>query len=144
MSASYTPLQRKTAAAAAALMVIAFVTGVLLGAAMTKKVNADVGAVVAAHLNALFGCLWLAALSFTLPMLRYGDVGKRRLVLGTAIPAYANWLVTTIKSFLMVKGVEPTGDGANDAIFGVLTALVVLPSFVSAIAWTVGLVKKEP
>lgn len=143
MSASYTPLQRKTAAAAAALMVIAFLTGVLLGAAMTKKVNADVGSVVAAHLNALFGCLWLGALAFTLPMLSYGEVGKRRLVLATALPAYGNWLVTTIKSFLMVKGVEPTGDGANDAIFGVLTAVVVVPSFVSAVAWTVGLVKKE-
>lgn len=134
----FTPLQRKTAAAGAALMVIAFATGALLAAAMTKKVDADVGEVVAAHLNALFGCLWLVALAFTLPMLRFGDVGKKRLVIATALPAYANWLVTAVKSFLYVKGVEPTGHGANDIVFGVLTVLVVLPSFGSAIAWTWG------
>ena len=132
-------LQRKTAAAAAILMVIAFLGGVLLGAAQTKKIDADVGAVVAAHLNALLGSLWLGVLAFTLPMLRYGDVGKRRLVLATALPAYANWLVTTVKAFFHVAGVEPTGDSANDIVFGTLTALVVIPSFVAAIAWAYGL-----
>ena len=50
------------------------------------------------------GCLWLVALAYTLPMLRYGEVGRKRLVLITAIPAYANWLVTTVKSFFHVAG----------------------------------------
>jgi hypothetical protein len=132
-------LQRKTAAAAAILMVIAFLGGVLLGAAQTKKVDADVGAIVAAHLNALLGSLWIGVLAFTLPMLRFGDRGKRRLVLATVLPAYANWLVTTVKAFFYVAGVEPTGDRANDIVFGTLTALVVIPSFAAAIAWAWGL-----
>lgn len=141
---SFSNLQRRAAAAAAALQVIAFATGGLLAAAMTNKVRADVHEVVAAHLNALFGTLWILALAYTLPMLRFGDRGKRRLVIATVIPAYANWAVTAVKSFLFVKGVEPTGDGANDAVFGVLTALVVIPSFVSAGAWTYGLLGPRP
>jgi hypothetical protein len=132
-------LQRRTAAAGAGLLVLAFGTGVLLASAMTKSVDADVHEIVAAHLNAVLGCLWLAALAFTLPLLRYGNVGKRRLVLATALPAYANWLVTVVKAFLHVAGVGLTGDHANDAVFGVLSVCVVIPSFGAAIAWTYGL-----
>lgn len=136
------PLQRKTAAAAAVLLVLAFATGVLLGMAMTGKVDADVHEIVAAHLNAILGCLWIAALAFTLPMLSFGEAGRRRLVYATVVPAYANWLVTTVKAFFHVAGVEPTGSHANDAIFATLTALVVVPSFGAAIAWAWGLVKR--
>lgn len=143
--AAYSPLQRQTAAAAAALLVIAFATGVLLAAAMTKKVDADVHAIVAAHLNAVLGCLWIGVLAFTLPMLRFGAAGRRRLVLATVVPAYANWLVTTIKAFFFVAGVDLTGDRANDVVFGALGVLVVAPSFVAAIAWTYGLLgTREP
>jgi hypothetical protein len=137
-------LQRKTAAAGAALLVLAFATGGLLAAAMTKRVDADVHSVVAAHLNALLGALWLFALAYTLPMLRFGEVGRRRLVLATALPAYANWLVTVVKAFLHVAGVDANGDGANDAIFAALNALVVLPSFASSIVWTWALLGPRP
>lgn len=140
---STTRLQRATAASAAVLMVIAFLAGVLLGAAQTKKVDADVHSILAAHLNAVLGCLWIAALAFTLPMVAFGEVGRRRLVIATVLPAYANWLVTTVKAFLHVSGVEATGDGANDAIFAALSALVVLPSFAAAIAWAYGLLKRH-
>lgn len=137
-------LQRKTAAAGAALLVIAFATGGLLAAAMTNRIDADVHSVVAAHLNAVFGCLWLCALAFTLPMLRFSPAGTRRLVLVTALPAYANWLVTTIKAFFHVAGVDVTGDHANDAVFAALNALVVLPSLAAAIGWTYGLLGPRP
>lgn len=139
---AFDPLQRKTAAAAAVLLVLAFATGVLLGMAMTGKVDADSHEIVAAHLNAILGCLWIAALAFTLPMLAFGEAGRRRLVYATVVPAYANWLVTTVKAFVHVAGVEPTGNHANDAIFATLTALVVVPSFGAAIAWAWGLVKR--
>lgn len=137
-------LQRKTAAAGAALLVIAFATGLLLAAAMTNQVDADEHAVVAAHLNALFGCLWLCALALTLPMLRYSAGPTRRLVVVTALAAYANWGVTVVKSFLHVAGIAVTGDRANDAVFAALSALVVIPSFVAAIAWTYGLLGPRP
>ena len=47
-------------------MVIAFLGGVLLAAAQTKKVDADVHEIVAAHLNAVLGALWVGAVAFTL------------------------------------------------------------------------------
>jgi hydroxylaminobenzene mutase len=137
-------LQRKTAAAGAGLLVLAFATGVLLAQAMTKKIDADVHEIVAAHLNAVLGCLWIIALAYTLPMLRYGAVGRRRLVYATVLPAYANWLVTAVKSFFHVTGVGLTGDAANDVVFVTLGVLVVAPSFVSAIAWTYGLTGPRP
>lgn len=142
--AAFTALQRKTAAAGAALLVIAFATGGILAAALTKKVDADAHEVAAAHLNAIFGCLWLVALAATLPMLRFGDRGRARLALCTAIPAYMNWLVTVVKAFFHVAGVDLTGDGTNDAIFAVLNVTVVLPAFVAAIAWTIGLAGRAP
>jgi hypothetical protein len=137
--AALSRLQRNTAAAGAILLVIAFTTGMLLGAAMNHTIDADPGEIKSAHLNAIFGCLWLVVLALTLPMLRFGDVGRKRLVLITAIPAYANWLVTTVKSFFHVAGVAPDHDRANDAIFAALGVFVVLPSFIAAIAWAYGL-----
>jgi hypothetical protein len=88
---------------------------------------------------AVLGCLWLVALALTMPMLRYGEVGRRRLVLVTAIPAYGNWGVTAIKSFFRVSGVGLTGNHANDVVFAALSAVVVIPSFVAAAAWAYGL-----
>ena len=137
-------LQRKTAAAGAGLLVLGLATGGLLAAAMTKRVDADVGAVVASHLNAVLGCFWLCALAFTLPMLRFGVVGTRRLVVVSVLPAYGNWLITVIKSFVHVKGVDLTGDHANDVVFAALNAVVVIPSFAAAIGWTYGLLGERP
>lgn len=135
-------LQRRTAAWGAALLVVAFATGGLLAAAMTKRVDADVPEIVAAHLNAILGCLWLVALAVTLPLVKFGAAGKRRLVLATIVPAYANWLVTVVKAFLHVTGVDLTGDHTNDLVFAVLNVVVVLPSFAAAIGWTYGLARR--
>ena len=132
-------LQRKTAAAGAVLLVIAFLTGILLAQAQSKKIDADVHEVVATHLNALLGCLWLVALAATLPWLRFEAKGKQRIVVVTIVAAYANWLITTVKSFLHVPGVDLDGRKSNDAVFVALTVLVVIPSFVAAIAWVYGL-----
>ncbi len=137
-------LQRRTAGLGAGLLVIAFATGGLLAAAMTKRVDADVHEIVAAHENAILGALWLIALALTLPLVPFGAVGRRRLVWATVVPAYANWLITTVKAFFHVTGVDLTGDRANDVVFAALDALVVLPSFVAAIAWTYGLLRREP
>jgi hypothetical protein len=72
-------------------------------------------------------------------MLRYGEAGRRRLVLLTAVPAYGNWGVTAVKSFFHVSGVGLNGDHANDAVFATLSALVVIPSFAAALGWAYGL-----
>jgi hypothetical protein len=137
-------LQRRTAAAGAVLLVLGFLTGVLLAQAMTHHIDADLHQILAAHFIAVLGCLWLVALALTLPMLRYGEVGRRRVVLVTAIPAYGNWGVTAVKSFFHVSGVGLNGDHANDVVFGALSALVVIPSFVAALAWAYGLLGARP
>lgn len=125
------------------LLVIAFATGGLLAAAMTGKIDADAKEISSAHLNAIFGCLWLIALAVTLPMLSFGERGQRRLVWTTAVAAYGNWLITVVKSFLHVAGVDVTGDRTNDAVFAALNAFVVLPAFASSIAWAYGLFRTK-
>lgn len=136
-------LQRLAALLAAVLLLIGFATGGLLAGAMTGKVTADAHAVLAAHLNAVLGCFWLASVAATLPLVGFEERGARRLVLLTALPAYANWLITTIKAFLRVSGVELMGKGPNDAIFAALNVFVVLPSFAAAGVWAWGLYKKR-
>jgi (hydroxyamino)benzene mutase len=132
-------LQRRAARLGVLLLILGFATGGLLAMAMTGKTDADVHAISASHLNALFGCFWLCALAFTLPLLRFGAVGTRRLVDVTIVAAYGNWLVTLVKAFLHVAGVGWTADGTNDAVFVALNVLVVVPSFVGSGAWLYGL-----
>jgi hypothetical protein len=124
---------------AALLIVIGLLTGILLGAAMTDKLDADVHAVVAAHLNALLGCFWMAAVAYSMPMLRFGDRGRARMVWLVTVPNFANWAVTLVKSFLKVAGVAPDDNASNNGIFGALTLLVVIPSLLAAIVWLWGL-----
>lgn len=133
-----TPAARQLTLNAAVLIAIGLLTGVFVSAAMTGKVNADAHAALASHLNALLGCFWMVAVAYSMPMLRYGEVGLRRLVWVTTVPNYANWIITALKAFLKVSGVDATGEGKNDLVFGLLTAFVVIPSFVAAGAWVYG------
>lgn len=135
-------VQRQAAFLGATLLIISFATGGLLAAAMSGKVSADSHVILAAHLNALFGCFWLCALAFTLPLTRFGELGAKRLVFLTAIPAYANWLITLVKAFFHVAGVALNGNTHNDAVFAALNVFVVLPSLGAAVVWAYGLAKK--
>jgi (hydroxyamino)benzene mutase len=132
------PAQRLLAKSAAILMVIGLVTGLFVAAAMTGKVAADPGAALASHLNALMGCFWMAAVGWSMPALGYGERGLMRLAWATMLPNYANWAVTVFKAMLKVKGVDAIGEGRNDLVFGLLTALVVLPSLAAGVAWVWG------
>ncbi len=128
---------------AAMLMAIGLLTGVFVSAAMTGKANADAHAALASHLNALLGCFWMIGVAYSMPMLRYGDTGMKRLVWITTIPNFSNWIITAVKAFLRVAGVDYVGEGKNDFIFGMLTVFVVIPSFVSAGAWVYGFFGKR-
>ncbi len=108
------------------------------GCADRKGQGRDPHLALAAHLNATLGGLWLIALASTLPMLSYTDAAKRRLVLLTRVPAYANWFVTLVASFLGVRGLDYTGDHGNDAIALLLQLSVVLPSLAASGAWAWG------
>lgn len=132
------PQARTLARNGAVLMLLALLTGVPLAAALTGKIPADPHAMVAAHLGAFFGCLWMVAVAVTLPMLRYGPAGQARLALGVTVPCFVNWGVTFVKGFLKVSGIDFTGNGTNDAVFVVLNLFVVFPALAAAVAWIYG------
>jgi len=131
--------RQRTAASGAFLFAVGMFTGLWSGIALAGKVKVAIPHLaLAAHLNALFGGLWLIALAFTLPMLSYGETGKKRLILATSIPAYGNWFVTLIASFLGVTGLDFIGEPKNDVIAALLLAVVVAPSLVATVAWAWG------
>lgn len=132
------PAARLMAHAAAWLMLIGLLTGGYVAAAITGKVPADAQMALAAHLNALMGTFFLLGVAWTLPMLRYGPVGQKRLARLVIGANYANWAVTCIKAWLHVSGVDFIGEAANKAIFLTLTVTVVLPALAAAGAWVYG------
>ncbi|MGZ3458693.1 MAG: hypothetical protein ACXU86_09320 [Archangium sp.] len=132
------PAARLMAQAAAWLALLGLLTGGYVSAAMTGKVPADAHAALAAHLNALMGTFLLLGVAWTLPMLRYGPVGQRRLAWAFIVANFANWAVTAVKAWLHVAGVDAIGEPVNDAVFGVLTFTVVLPALGAAAAWVYG------
>ncbi len=119
-------------------MMLGLLTGLLVSAAMGGQIDADIHAALAAHLNGLLGAFWIGLVAWTLPMLSYGEQGKRRLAWAVIVPNYANWLVTAIKSVLKVSGVAYTADPANNGVLIALIALVVLPSLGATAAWLYG------
>jgi hydroxylaminobenzene mutase len=136
-------LRHDLAARAAALFGIGMATGLWAGVCLTEKVKVAIPHLaLAAHLNGIFGGLWLFALSYTLPLLSYKETGLRRLVTLTLVPAYGNWAITLLASFLGARGLEFTGDGANNLIAGLLLAFVVAPTLVSCGAWVNGFRKR--
>ena len=132
------PAARFLAHAAAWLVLLGLLTGGYVAAAMTGKVPADPQMALAAHLNALLGAFFLLGVAWTLPMLRYGAVGQQRLAWLVVVSNFANWAVTGVKAWLRVSGVDFIGQPTNDAIFGLLTLFVVLPSLAAAGAWVYG------
>ncbi|CAM4113455.1 hypothetical protein [Corallococcus exiguus] len=132
------PAARLMAHAAAWLMLVGLLTGGYVSAAMTGKVPADPQMALAAHLNALMGTFFLLGVAWTLPMLRYGPVGQRRLAWAVIVANWANWGITCVKAWLRVSGVDFIGQPVNDAVFGALTVSVVLPALIAAGAWVYG------
>lgn len=130
--------QRLLGVSAASLFLIALLTGIYAGAAMTGKLHVNGKTALAAHLNALMGTFLISGVGWTLPMLHYGSAGKRRLALAFILTSYANWIVTSIKAALDVGGLTPDGPPANTAVFVALQIFVVIPTFVAALAWVWG------
>lgn len=132
-------MSRPLAFRAALLLLLGLLTGVLVAAAFTGKIPADGKTLLASHLSALMGSFWMVGVAWSLPMTRFGATGRERLAWAVTLANYSNWLITLIKAFLRVSGLDYTGEPRNDLIFGLLTLLVVLPSFGAAGAWVYGL-----
>jgi hydroxylaminobenzene mutase len=93
---------------------------------------------LASHLNGLLGGLWLLAVAWSFEFLHYTEKNLRRLAFGVGVPAYANWFVTLIASFLGVNGLDYTGQTANDVIAFLLQTSVVLPTLIASAFWVWG------
>ena len=142
-SVTHTPIQKRLAKAAAALFAIGMLTGFWSGAALAEVVKVPIPRLaLAAHLNCLMGCFWLLGVAFTMPMLNYSDKGKERLAKLTLVPAYGNWAITLLASFLGVRGINFTGQRANDFIAVLLFAFVVGPAVAQSFTWVYGFIKK--
>ena len=124
--------------AGAVLTLAGLLTGGLLSGAMTGTVPADAHLVLAAHLSALMGAFWIISVAWSLPYLRYGHVGARRLAWAVIVPQYLNWSITLLKSFWGVHGVYFSGSARNRLVFAMLTLGVVIPSLLAASAWVYG------
>lgn len=130
--------ERLLGKAAALLFLIALLTGLYAGLAMSGKIPVHGGAALASHLNALMGTFLMVSFGWTMPMLRYGDAAKRRLALVFVATSYANWIITAVKAALQVSGLDLVGKAANDGVFVALQIFVVLPTLGAAIAWVLG------
>ena len=125
--------------AGALLFFVGMLTGLWTAAALTGTVAVDMPRMaLIAHLNALLGGLWLIAVASTFDLLNYGKKGLSRLAIGVAIPAWSNWFVSLIASFLGVNGLTYTGNPPNDIIAFLLQALVVVPTLVACAFWVWG------
>lgn len=80
-----TLLSRWMARHAAILVLEGLLKGGLVSSAMTGQSSADLRAALASPLNALLGAFWVLGVRWSLPMLRFGGVGRRRLG-GAIIP----------------------------------------------------------
>ena len=119
-------------------MLCGLLTGFYIAAAMGQRIHVDLHAAVAAHLNAMLGSFWMFAVAWSLPMLSYGEGGRRRLAVTLGAACYGNWFITALKAALHVSGVDASADPVNNAVFGALTLLVVLPSVAAGGAWILG------
>ncbi|HVE88005.1 MAG TPA: hypothetical protein VND93_34345 [Myxococcales bacterium] len=141
MTASASPtaqddLTRLLARSGAGLVLLGLLTGLLAGVAMSGKLSGMDGRILlGAHLASLMGAFFIFALAWSQPLLRLGEQGRTRLAWAVIVSNYANWLITTVKSGFGVHGIDLSSDPANNAVFGALTVLVVLPGLGGAAVW---------
>jgi hydroxylaminobenzene mutase len=131
-------MQRTLGRAAAWLFLLSLLTGGLLPSAANGSLPLDAHSVLAAHLSGLMGCFLLLGVASSLPLLRYGESGRRRLGWTFIVANYGNWALTLAKAGLRVSGLARTGAPANDAIFFLLLLFVVAPSLAAAVGWIAG------
>ena len=144
MTDASTAIRKRLAAAGAVLFAVGMVTGLWSALALTGQVPVRIPHLaLAAHLNALLGGLWLIAVAWSFEFLRYQETGLRRLAFAASVPAWANWLVTLIASFLGVQGLAYTNDARNNAVAALLQGLVVVPTLAACGFWVWGFRRKE-
>ena len=136
-------IRRGLARSGATLFFIGMLTGLWSAAALTGKVQVDIPRLaLAAHLAALMGGLWQIAVAWTFDFLYYDERGLRRLALLTLIPAWGNWLITLIASFLGVRGLDYSPPLSNQVVAALLQIVVVLTGLAATGLWAYGFRKR--
>lgn len=134
-------LARRVAASGVLLIALSLLTGIVVAQVMTGKLQGDAHIILAAHLGSLMGAFMIFGFGWTIPMLRYSSAAKSGVSWLIIVPNFGNWLITLVKAFLMVHGIEPGESTANTVVFILLTVFVVLPLMIGTFAWLIGLVK---
>lgn len=135
------PLQRKMAFAGAVLMLVSLLVGGLAAGAMSGTIPLDGKMILAAHVTGVIGVFFIFAVAWSLPFLRYGEAGRKRLAWIVIISNWANLIIGTGKAPFGVHGVGYTESGANNLVFILLNLFVVVPTLVASAAWAYGLTK---
>jgi hydroxylaminobenzene mutase len=137
-------LRKALALSGALLFSIGLFTGIWTAAALTGKVVVAIPHLaLATHLNALLGGMWLILVSYTIEFLSYDLAQLKKLFWLSVIPAWANWFVTLMASFIGVNGLAFSENRNNNIIAVGLQTLVVLPSLIASIYWVRGFYKTE-
>lgn len=136
--------ERSLAFSGSLLFAIGLITGIYSAAALTGTIVLVIPRLaLAAHLNALLGGIWLLVVSYSLKFLNYDEAQKGKLALLSIIPAWFNWIITLVASFLGVNGLSYTSDPKNNVIAAMLQVLVVLPALFSSLYWVRGFFSKN-
>jgi (hydroxyamino)benzene mutase len=139
MTTDKSSLARNLTFHAAILIVIGSLTGIYLSAAMTKKIDVEVSAAMAAHLNAYMGAFWMLGVAWSLQFSRLSIKAMTTMAIVISAANYANWIITFTKSILKVTGLDFVDSAANKAVHGSLILFVVIPTLIGSIMWAWGL-----
>lgn len=131
--------QRSFSFYGALLLLLSLLNGGLVAGAMSGKLPMDARILLSAHVTGLIGSVFIFAAAFTLPLLSFGPVGRKRLMWTLVVANYANLIIGTAKSIPAVHGVDLNDNAANNVVFGLLNVFVVVPLLGAAIAWCLGL-----
>lgn len=141
------PLSLKLGRAGAWLFFLGLLTGAYAGAALTGVVTLPQPhgprLALASHLNGILGGLWLCAIAWSVPRLRYGEKGLRRLAFAATLSTYGNWIITILASALGRTGVAFSSDAKNNLVAVLLYSFVVLPGLAAAGAWALGFTRRS-
>lgn len=137
-------LQRRLYGISALLFSVGLLTGIFSAAVLTGKIPSSIPRMaLAAHLNALLGGLWIAAVATSLPHVAMGFARLRQVSYVIVVSNWANWLLTLVGAVVGAKGLEYTGERTNDGLALALQIAVVLPALVGGMAWTYGLLRRK-
>lgn len=123
---------------AALMFLLALLTGAYAAAALTGQLHVDARNALAAHVTAFLGAFWMISVAWTLPMLRYGAVGKLRMAVAVLVINVGGLVLNLAKSALRVEAIAAGGSAANTIIFVGLNVVVVIPALVVAVVWVAG------